>query len=1284
MKKLLLFTFLSIFGLSEMNAQLFISEVADPADISNAKFVELFNAGDVDIDFSSGSYYIVRQANGGGYGNVQLTGTISAKGTFVVAYNQSSYTSAYGSEANMYDNIVSGNGDDGYFLYIGGDQTTGTLVDAYGVPDEDGTNKPWEYKDGRAVRNADIGSPNTTWTASEWTITRPANAADMTPGQHTYTPSAGDTDPPKWSAGYPFTVARDVNAVVYLKTDEAGMAYAIAVDPGSDAPTSEQVKAGTNYGSVPVLSSGATPILNEEDVFSINLKGLAIGTSYDIWVVAEDDEATPNLQTSPLKMAITTTAARKLTMTLPKDKDTIYVADTLHLKWSSQYIDSLYIKVSLCGVPGSFIITDDDDNPVVFSAFDQSFDLPVPPSAVPGYFNVSLVDAADTSFSSNQADSILLVERRSLEWVSPEDGDSAYVGDTVKLVWTAEYVDSIFLGGYDYSSGEDFIIEDEEGNPLIFDASLGTIDFPIPLDAETDSVMLVIYDASAPLNVSDTIDPLYIVDTLKPEIDMLVPASGVTNAPYMFTAVMEFNETITPVSGNIYLNSADGTIIKTYNIKGSDITIDGSTITIPLGDTLDPGTVYYFTMDAGAVEDLQHNAFEGFDNASTWSFATAAKQPYFSEYVEGSGNNKALEIYNPNDYAIDLSQYAIINGKGDGSWYPPGVLHGSLESGDVYTIVNPKFDFSLLSDSAAVVDTIWGAFVNYFNGDDGRALVQLIAGSWEDDPTFVIIDQIGTATDPGTAWDVAGINNATKDHTLIRRKTVERGNAVMGWEASAGTDATNSEWMVFDKDVVTNLGYPTPDASDNTTITDVVLRDTVGNLLSSSVTIDSAAATVDVIIIYSASHEIDSLVPTITVADGGSVTINGDTIDFTNPVTFTVTAEDGLTTRDWTISVSVAFAPSTQARILSFSIEGQISSVVDDNNRIVKVVMPYGTEVTALTAQFEVSAGATADPPSGSTLDFSDTVKITVTAEDGTNKLVWPVVVRNFEPPVVGIYDIQYTTDASGDSPLINKLIKTSGIVTAVNIYKDSYKGYFLQDSPDAWHGVYVYDPDRDSVKVGDSIVIVGTVTEYYNLTEVKNIMDLQIISHENDLPGPVEVATGDAPAEKWESVLVTFHHATCTDNNLGYGEVMVDDGSGEVRVDDYLYDYSDTTDFVVGNVYNLTGIMNFSYGNFKLNPRSADDISDVTGIRNTFTGENVNVWPNPSNGNFSISVEGMAGETIRFTFMNATGRVVLTREVAGNNYIREEFNLSGAASGLYFIRIDNGKEMTVKRIVIR
>ena len=168
-----------------------------------------------------------------------------------------------------------------------------------------------------------------------------------------------------------------------------------------------------------------------------------------------------------------------------------------------------------------------------------------------------------------------------------------------------------------------------------------------------------------------------------------------------------------------------------------------------------------------------------------------------------------------------------------------------------------------------------------------------------------------------------------------------------------------------------------------------------------------------------------------------------------------------------------------------------------------------------------------------------------------------------------------------------------------------------------------------------------------------------------------------------WESVFVTFHNATCLDNDLGHGEVSVDDGSGALIVDDFLYYYDPATDFVIDNVYNLTGVMNFSYGNFKLNPRSADDISDVTGISNTFAGENIKVWPNPSDGNFTVTVEGMTGD-VRITILDATGRVVLSREAGNSNFVHEEFNLSNASNGLYFIRIDNGKEMTVKRIVIR
>ena len=182
------------------NGGLFISEVADPQDVANAKFVELYNATGETIDFGAATWYLWRQANGGSWGSVQLAGTVAAGETFVVAYSQSTYEGTFGSAADQYSGIISGNGNDGYFLVQGGDGSTmGTVVDAYGVIDQDGSGQAWDYLDKHAVRKTDIAEPNDTWTASEWTI--PAgtvNAADMTPGAHTCT---GDVLP-SFADGY--------------------------------------------------------------------------------------------------------------------------------------------------------------------------------------------------------------------------------------------------------------------------------------------------------------------------------------------------------------------------------------------------------------------------------------------------------------------------------------------------------------------------------------------------------------------------------------------------------------------------------------------------------------------------------------------------------------------------------------------------------------------------------------------------------------------------------------------------------------------------------------------------------------------------------------------------------------------------------------------------------------------------------------------------------------------------------------------------------------------------
>ena len=158
--------------------KLIIAELADPSDEVNARFAELFNADTLSIDFSVTDYFICKETNGGGSFNcTQLTGSLAPGHSYVVANNASTFSTEYSKTASGTFGNTAGNGDDGYFLYIGGDNTTGTLLDAYGVVSEDGSGKSWEYTDSRAYRDSNLSTPNTTWTASEWTINSAATIA---------------------------------------------------------------------------------------------------------------------------------------------------------------------------------------------------------------------------------------------------------------------------------------------------------------------------------------------------------------------------------------------------------------------------------------------------------------------------------------------------------------------------------------------------------------------------------------------------------------------------------------------------------------------------------------------------------------------------------------------------------------------------------------------------------------------------------------------------------------------------------------------------------------------------------------------------------------------------------------------------------------------------------------------------------------------------------------------------------------------------------------------------
>ncbi len=172
-----------------VHTSLIISEVSDPADVYQARFVEIFNLGVSTIDFATDTWYLCRQINGSAtWEDKQLTGSVLAASEYVAANGNTDasdyFNLNYGFMADYDFGGSAGNGNDGYFLYFNGDHSTGTLIDAYGLADQDGSGTDWEYTDSKAVRLRSTTSPNTVWTSSEWSIMSSANVDDMTPSAH--------------------------------------------------------------------------------------------------------------------------------------------------------------------------------------------------------------------------------------------------------------------------------------------------------------------------------------------------------------------------------------------------------------------------------------------------------------------------------------------------------------------------------------------------------------------------------------------------------------------------------------------------------------------------------------------------------------------------------------------------------------------------------------------------------------------------------------------------------------------------------------------------------------------------------------------------------------------------------------------------------------------------------------------------------------------------------------------------------------------------------------------
>ncbi len=191
------------------------------------------------------------------------------------------------------------------------------------------------------------------------------------------------------------------------------------------------------------------------------------------------------------------------------------------------------------------------------------------------------------------------------------------------------------------------------------------------------------------------------------------------------------------------------------------------------------------------------NSTDSFDPATEWiGFAqdmigdlgshTYLPNLFFSEYVEGSGNNKALEIFNNDSGTIGL------DGRTELKFYFNGNptagttigLNGMIGGGDVFVVADDDADPAVL----AAADQL--STSNFFNGDD--AIELLFDGT--------VIDRIGqVGFDPGTKWGTDP--TSTQNHTLRRLASVMSGDP-----ASTAAFDPAIEWEGFDVDTFSGLG----------------------------------------------------------------------------------------------------------------------------------------------------------------------------------------------------------------------------------------------------------------------------------------------------------------------------------------------------------------------------------------------------------------------------------------------------------------------------------------------
>ncbi len=351
-------------------------------------------------------------------------------------------------------------------------------------------------------------------------------------------------------------------------------------------------------------------------------------------------------------------------------------------------------------------------------------------------------------------------------------------------------------------------------------SNITTFSVDLSWDASTDNVEVTSYDifvngnlVKNTTNTSTTISSLNSNTTFSFEVLAKDIANNLSAKSTALAATTLEDITAPSIPENIIISNETGVSFKVSWDKASDNTaVTGYDVFLDNNyNASTSDTTYTISgLTLSTTYTVQVLAKDEVDNKSALSIAvdatttdgstTTANELFFSEYIEGSSNIKALELVNLTDTEIDLSNYSIArqsNGGLNGAeWEWELQLEGTIASQDVFAIANEAAGESSSSSDPNVAiagqfvidnadyirihdgDTNFGAPIN-FNGNDPVGLFK----------NGVLIDIIGTYN--------GGSANFAKDKTLRRKTGVSQPNTAFD---------IDNEWDVYPKNTVDDFG----------------------------------------------------------------------------------------------------------------------------------------------------------------------------------------------------------------------------------------------------------------------------------------------------------------------------------------------------------------------------------------------------------------------------------------------------------------------------------------------